>query len=410
MTLSKPNTLTLEQIDRALAEWHDRLRLATDNLLMLDDSLTYKRLEGKDGLPPTRLTGVTQAQVTPALAAMHDLFQHIGRLGEVVERAGELRKSLPRFLPNSDTLRQIEQLLLGPSIKLPSARTPLAQRSLMSAAETPQTITPARLLEVMTQAFDVARSAISAVDAAWARLEPGLGEWELQAGELQRVAASLGEADAPDLLAARNRLAALRARVESDPLGVSGDFDAEVRPLLERARARLQETAGQRDRMQAELARARALLAQLNALHGECLAALDLCRQQIADASGLKAPLNPEWLAELERWLATLEDAQRQGRWKAARVGLDRWLQTAGEYIGSERAACIANKAPLELRSELKGRLSALKVKAQARGMAQNPGLSALVVEAETLLRQCPTPVARIAHLVSEYEKTVSNQ
>ena len=402
--LPKTGPLSPEQADRLLEEWHTKLRVATDNLLALDDSLTYKRLEGKDDLPQTRLTGRTQAQVTPALAAMHDLFQHIGRLAEVVERAQELRRGLSRFLPNPETLRQIEHLLNGPSIKLPSARTPLAQRSLMSASETPQTITPARLLDVMMQAFEVARSAIMAVDTAWARLEPALGECETQAIALERLAEGLGEKNAPDVAKMRERLASLRANVESDPLGVNADFDAELRPLLDRARLRLGEADRQRAQMRTELERGRALLAQLCALNQQCGEALSTCRQQIDSPDGLQSPLGADALAELERWLGTLDEALAQGRWKAARIGLDRWLQTTGEYARAANAALAANKAPLEMRSELKGRLSALRAKARARGMNNDISLDALAGEAETLLRQCPTPNGRIARLVHDYE------
>ena len=260
MNTPKIYPITLEQIDKTLEEWQNRIRFAMDNLLALDDSLTYKRLQGKDGLPQTRLTGITSARVTPALAAMRDLFQHINRLSDVVERAANMRKALPRFFPSDNALRDIDALLNGPSVRLPSVQTPLAQRSLMSASETPQTITPSRLLEVMTQAFEQARSAITAVDEAWAHLEPALGDCETQAIELQRLAGELGETDAPDLTALRQKLDGLRVRVESDPLGVEADFDRDARPLLARVRARLLEAKHQRDQMQNELGRARALI------------------------------------------------------------------------------------------------------------------------------------------------------
>lgn len=404
----KTNLITPDQVDRLLAEWHANLRVATDNLLALDDSLTYKRLEGKDGLPQTRLTGRTQALVTPALAAMHDLFQHIGRLAETVERAQELRRGLSRFLPNPETLRQIEYLLTGPSVRLPSARTPLAQRSLMSTSESPQTITPARLLDVMMQAFEVARFAIMTVDSAWARLEPALGECEAQAIVLERLAGGLGENNAPDVVLARERLAAVRANVESDPLRLFDDFDSELRSLLERARLRLGEADRQRGQMRTELERGRALLTQLHALNQQCADALESCRQQIENPDGLKSPLAPDALAELERWLGTLDEALAQGRWKAAHIGLDRWLQTTSEYARAANAALAANNAPIELRSELKGRLSALKAKARARGMDKDTHLTTLAGEAETLLHQCPTPNARVARLVHEYETSLA--
>ena len=91
-------------------------------------------------------------------------------------------------------------------------------------------------------------------------------------------------------------------------------------------------------------------------------------------------------------------------------MGLDHWLQTTSQYIEAERAACSANRAPIELRAELKGRLSALKVKAQARGMAQDAELSALAYQAENLLRERPTPTVRAAQIVSEYEARVAHK
>ena len=400
----KPLPMTVEQIDRALEEWRNRLRLAMDNLLALDDNLTYKRLEGKDGLQQTPLTGLTQARVAPGLAAMHELFQQINRLSDVIDRATELRKALPRFFPSDNSLREIDQLLNGPSIQLPSRLTPLAQRSLVSAPETAQAITPSVLLEQMANSFEVARAAITAVDTAWSRLEPALGECETQAIALLRRARDLGEADAPDLIAVRDRVAALRKRIESDPLGVTSDFNTEVRPLLENASARLNESERQRDRIQSDLAQARKLLEQLNALHRQTVEALDQCRQQVADPTGLLAPLDAASLEELNPWLGTLEDAASQGRWRAARIGLDRWLKTAGEYAEAERTACRANQAPIELRNELKGRLSALKAKAQARGLTQDPTLSALAQQADSLLRQTPTQLALASQRVREYE------
>lgn len=410
MYVPKPSPMTLEQIDNALDEWRTKLRLATDNLLALDDTLTYKRLEGKDGLPQTRLSGRTQIQVTPALAAMRDMFEQVNRLSDLIDRATEQRKALPRFFPSDAALRAIEQLLTGPSIKLPSLQTPLAQRSLVSAAETAQAITPSRLWELMAQAFELARTAITAVDSAWSQLEPLLGDCETQAMALQRLAETLGEANAPDLIALNDKLAGLRTRVESDPLGVTADFDSEVRPLLARVSARLKESARARDRIQGDLAQARTLLGQLNVLHQQCLDALDECRRQIADATGLQAGLNPDWLVELAHWLDTLDEALRQGRWKASRIGLDRWLQTLGQYADAERAACQANNAPIELRAELRGRLSALKAKAQARGMGQDAALIALAGQAETLLRQCPTPTLRAAQLVQDYEMRIGQK
>src|SRR5215813_5736457 len=86
--------MTLEEIDQALAEWHERLRHVDENLLALDDQPTYRRLEGTAGAPAP-LEGVTRERVAPALAAMRELFLQRSRLNGVLARAAALRKGLP---------------------------------------------------------------------------------------------------------------------------------------------------------------------------------------------------------------------------------------------------------------------------------------------------------------------------
>src|SRR5579871_4297603 len=150
----REQTMTLEQIDRALSEWQSRLSVASNNLLELDDFLTYKRLKGDKGMPPARLAGVTESRVTPALAAIGLLWQYMQQLSDVINRAADLRKSMPRLWTSENTLGKIEQLLTGPSITLQTTETPLSQRGLLSGSTQAQTITPEQLLSVMTRAFE----------------------------------------------------------------------------------------------------------------------------------------------------------------------------------------------------------------------------------------------------------------
>jgi Zn-dependent protease with chaperone function len=219
----KSPKMTLDQIDQALDAWRAKLLAAADNLLALDDNITYKRLEGKEGLPIIRLSGVTQKRVPPALEAMHDLFQYMGLLTNVVDRATELRKSVSRFRGAESTIRAIEELLYGPSIALPAAQTPLAQRSLLSASETANKITPERLLAAMMEAFETARDAVFAVETAWTRLETALGKRETELATLQRLAETVGEGTLPELVLARQQTEALHAQIATDPLGANAN-------------------------------------------------------------------------------------------------------------------------------------------------------------------------------------------
>jgi hypothetical protein len=401
--------MTLDQIDKALADWQAKLALASDSLLDLDDQMTYKRLKGDvvSGLPPTPLTGVTQTRVPPALAAVTDLWQYLQGLQEVIKRAQELRKSISRVWANPNTLTEIEQLLKGPSIRLPSVQTPLARRGLLTQSESAASISPDQLLEAMTGTFEAARDTILAVDAAWRRLEPDLAAANQETALLQSLANSLGEGALPELTAAQQRLAALRAGVQSDPLGTDADFGREITPLLQRVRTRLEERERQRGSLAADLQAARTRIAELEEAHRQCAAALDECRLKIENPTGLRAPLADTAAPDLTAWLDTLNTTLQSGRWQSVRVGLDRWQATFEGYLAAERAALAANRAPLETRAELRGRLSSLRVKAQAyaaRGAALDPELTRIAGEADGLLSRHPTPLGQAGRLVADFE------
>src|SRR5262249_37719806 len=147
-----------------------------------------------------------------------------------------LRASMPRHWPSQRGLAEVEQLLRGPSIKLPPVRTPLAQRGLLSAAQREDAICPEDMLAAMIKAFEVARDAVLAVDAAWARLNPGLEDAERQASELERRARSLGVEAGPELAGARGQIEALRRRVARNPLGTAEGFERSLTPLLANVR------------------------------------------------------------------------------------------------------------------------------------------------------------------------------
>jgi hypothetical protein len=64
----------------------------------------------------------------------------------------------------------------------------------------------------------------------------------------------------------------------------------------------------------------------------------------------------------------------------------------------------------LDLRRELRGRLSALKAKALARGVAEDSKLVPLAQKAAELLHARPTPIEEAAWLVSQYEARLNGR
>src|SRR5262249_39805993 len=141
------------------------------------------------------LDGATRERVKPALDALADLFEHRQCLGEVFERAKELRASMSTiaFWENDDKLRQIQRLLDGPSVHAGTRAIPLAERSLLDVGVHEISVSPEQLLAGMARAFEMTRDAVLAVGQAWKTLEPALEQMEREAAELHALAESLGQ-------------------------------------------------------------------------------------------------------------------------------------------------------------------------------------------------------------------------
>lgn len=407
---TQAKAVNLEQIDRLLANWRRKVDLIGQNLVDLHGLPTYQRLAGSPGFAKAQLTGITQAQVTPALDVMSELFQYFDLLVNTIDKATELRKQVSWFLGSELKVQEIEQLLNGPSIQLATVQTPLAHRGLLTAAETTNAIAPDELLAAMTDAFQVARDAVLVVDEAWLRLEPALARAEVEIVSLQKLADSLGQGSLSELVVAQNSIATLRSRIDSDPLGVSADFHREIQPLLTRVKINLDRLVQQQTQIRENLERGHQLLKQLVQLHRQAEAAFTESQEKVLDHSTLQPPLAQSQLDALRQWLTRLEAKFAEGLLHPVTIGLHNWTTKAKEYIALEENAWRANKIPLETRQELRGRLDALQAKALARGLVEEATLSDLAEQAKQLLYTRPTPLDRAAELVGQYEKQLNSQ
>jgi hypothetical protein len=404
------------EIDQLIANWKNKVNIAGQNLLELQELPTYQRLCGSFGFPPVKLTGITQTRVTPALEAMNDLFQYFDLLVQTVDKAIKLRQQFPRFL-SIQKIAEIIQLLTGDSIELPMVQTPLAQRELLTGAETTTKITPTQLLQVMQNAFSVARDAVLAVDDAWAQMEVMLADAEAQIFSMQNLAASLNQDCQSELIQAASALAklaegiaSLRQSIEQDPLGTSAVFQQHVQPMLAQVKATLDQRIKQHNQIRDKLAIAHNLLQQLKEIHLKAIAAFAECHDKVLDHSILLPPLPEEQIEALRQWLMKLETKLAEGLVNPIIVGLDNWTIKAREYIASEQQAYAVNNAPLQTRRELRGRLDALQAKALARQLIEDPILTELALQAKQLLYSRPTPLNKAAELISQYEKRLNGK
>jgi hypothetical protein len=400
--------VNVEQIDRLLAQWKQNLDRISQNLIDLHGLPTYQQLTAMPS--DVELTGKTKAKVVPALSAMNDLFQNFDLLVKTIDRAAILRKQVPKFFSSSaeSQLHEIEYLLTGNSIQLGEQQIPLAQRDLLSAAQTQNAIAPAKLLEVMTAAFQVAKDVVVAVETARSHLAAQLTRAQTEMRSIQTLADSLGIRRSNELAVAQQNLLDFGDRIICDPLGVSDEFEREIEPIIIRSRQYLEEIARQKASVKQELSQAHQLLQNLIHLNQQHQTIFAEYQEKITEAATRSQPLADEQIEALNQWLARLEIKFKEGIFQPVKIGLQNWRVRTQEYLSAQQQAYTDNQTALEMRQELRGRLQALQAKALAKGMAENEQLSQIAQQAKQLLYTRPTPLEQAIQLVSEYEKLLN--
>jgi hypothetical protein len=393
--------VNLDEVDQQLADWQAKLASARDNLLALYDHPTYKRLEN----PVAPLTGETRAAVIPALNILNELFAQMGQLTDLVERAVRMRRAIGRFALTDRPARDIQNILEGTSIHLPPVLTPLEQRGLLSASEQAQAITPARLLEIMTKSFEAAKSTILTVDAAWARLDPTMSACEMKLTTLASMAKTMGSDAEAQVVIAMRQYESIKNNALSDPLSAARSMGDPMAKTLDNLRASMETAAQQTSNLRARLEKANATIAEIADGRARADSAAARCRQCLDRPNGLLASVSDKQMTELADWLASLKDCDKQGHLTALAKGLDRWEQLAVEYTAVQKNAVAINEGMLEALAELKGRMSALKIKA----MSKKPANPAAFAQAEQLATECLNrplvPLDTAIKLVSDYER-----
>ena len=144
-------------------------------------------------------------------------------------------------------------------------------------------------------------------------------------------------------------------------------------------------------------------LETLRQTNADAATAYAACRAAFDDADAVPPPAPDARLAELAAWLAPLETALRDGRYKAVAVGLERWNEAAGATETAARVTKEKAQLLLALPAELRGRLAIAKSRARAGGTADET-LARLALQADTLLKESRVPIERARKLVEVCE------
>lgn len=401
---------TLQDVDRALTDWRTKVNTAGSNILDLHMSWVYQLLNGP---PPLQLTGRSESEVTPALAAMATVWANFGLLKALLDECDTIRAEADNGLigkvtgSNDDIVKRINEKLTGQSVKLPAKQIPRAQRGLLDAAETDERISPSDLLTAAVDAYAKANKAVGDVEDAWDRLGELTKDPESEIVRLQALAVELREESNVALLAAKTALTSIQAEIRSNPLEAAFDLDSSLLPALANARTVLDGLQVDKQVVVQGLAGGPALFAELEALNTELEEVLVTCREKVSNPSDFRPQIDQELIAQQRDWLTRLQSKVDAGDWKPVKVGIVRWQAAVNAYITHTKEALAANNETLEKRGQLRGLLDALKAKARACGLAEIAMLAQLSQEAKTAAWARPTDLVLAETLIREYETRI---
>jgi len=392
-----PAVLGQAAADAALAEAEAAVAGASASLVALEHHPGYALLL------PGGFTGVSARRRAETLATVAALQRDLGLYRAAVDRAREARGAGRRAGPAA--LAQMTDALLGESILVVEEEVGLAERGLLGPTHRTERTTPGAVLAAMTAAFDAVAAVVEAVSTMWDAVADRMGAFDRELGAL-----AADDALAADARRLHERLDALRRRVLADPLAHPVEA-ALPGPKLDAARAEvdaLRHRAHELAALRADLpARVAALGAKVDALAGvEGLAAraADEVARTVA-ASG--APVPGRRARELRSALRAAHAEAASGRWEAGRSAFSR---LEAEVADAHRRAESDHRVLgglLERRSELRGRLGALRAKASARGRSEDLGLGALHGAARDLLWTVPCDLAAATVAVRRYQRAL---
>jgi hypothetical protein len=396
--------VSLETIDQLLLDWRQKIDISSQNLLDLQNFATYQRLAGEAGFSQPQLSGVTAAQVQPALAAVNGLFEQFELLAQTLNQAQALRQQISSKRGQEEKVAAIIQLLTAASIDLPMVAIPLSQRSLLSASQHANRVKPMDLMLAMVQSFEAARNVVLAIDHAWTTLEPKLTASFQQIQAIQTQAHSLGLASFAALTQAEQALSGLHDRVAGDPLGVADEFETTIAPLIATASASLTQIQQQRQQIHSGIAQAAEQLQQLQIQHQQALMLYAAAAEKVR-GHPLAPPLTHDSLDALIEWQATLAAKLGAGMVQPLVVGLQNWQAKYAIAQSVTTDALTTATQALDRREELRGRLHALQAKAQARGQIEDESLVRLADQIHHILFNRPSDLAQADQLLIQYDQ-----
>jgi hypothetical protein len=366
------------------------------NLLELDGGFTRRLLDG------ATLTGQTRERWDAVSVTLAGLWETYLAYSAVVDRVAELGTGAHR--PAKKDLPELDSLLTGASVRMPSAAVPLARRNLSDTGVHPVTLQDA--VAVMRRSFSEVAEVTSAVETVWAQVGERLDATAAELAAALPRAAGLGEELEAALHDAQASLQATRGAVNADPLRLwnGGRADTAAADLLREQVAGLTDRIAELDRVRSQARRRidalHAAVAAARSARADAVAAWTRAAQRIAALP----PLPPEIAEPPVDGLAALAAA---GRWLALATELDRRESALAAAVKQTEDCERSAATGLANRDELRGLLGAYKAKAARLGAAEDADLVTSYDQARDLLWTAPCDLVAAAAAVAGYQRAI---
>jgi hypothetical protein len=366
------------------------------NLLELDGGFTRRLLDG------ATLTGQTRERWDAVSATLAGLWETYLAYSAVVDRVAVLGTGPHR--PAKKDLPELDSLLTGASVRMPSAAVPLARRNLSDTGV--HSVTLMAAVAAMRRSFSEVAEVTSAVETVWAQVGERLDAAAAELAAALPQSAGLGEELEAAQHDAQAGLQAAREAVNADPLRLwsGGRADTAAADLLRKQAAGLTARIAELDRVRSQARRRidglNAAVAAARSARADAVTAWHRSAQRITALP----PLPPDIAEPPLDSLAALAAA---GRWLALAAELDRCDSALAAAVRQTEDCERSAATGLASRDELRGLLGAYKAKAARLGVAEDADLVASYDQARELLWTAPCDLTAAAAAVAGYQRAI---
>ncbi len=276
--------------------------------------------------------------------------------------------------------------------------------AITAAGRPPQNYSLSQTMAEIRRRYQAVRIGVTEIDQLWVSVLPRV---EAARTTLDRLAAEADELGVLEPLIGRARALAddLAERLVSDPASVSIQDGSNLDVQVANAAKQMSALRTGHDHLDADFNATEELLASLRVLLARAAAARVEALTKIADPVGLVRVPDPSLLDGPDGLAKRLDDlfANAATRaWTQKRSLLDAWLTSARKLEAQLIRAGESNRAPLEARNELRGRLRAYTAKIAAMGRAEELELTELVDKARAELYTAPTDLQASEAAITE--------